>query len=411
MADTTGFGEPSIRSSTACSPGSTGGLPNSVMSAPAMNVRPAHTITTAWTAPSAAARPSPSCNPLRTCWLRALTGGLSTVSTATRPRVSRSTDWVIFAMAVLRVAPMIPRDRAGSAAEARGEIDEVARHHVPLARGFHVPGLTGAVLRRPRDERRTEPHRARGGQIAVVGGDHHALAGRQPEERGGRQIRLGLGLVVPRDLRPQDGVPRQPAVLGHVHDQRDVAVRERREDVLLLEPREPGHAVGPGIEAVPGPIEMVDLSVRQPLDGELRQELLEALAMEVVELRPRALAAPHLVHRRLIEAPPRVGELGPVHREALRLPESLALADEARSPVDDGAEDVEGERFDVHGGHVPLCVVVMSALVVGAKQVGAEVVSRVVPHGVHVVRAVLGVVVLVWLWTMSAVGVSDGIAR
>src|SRR5881628_1050339 len=205
MADTTGFGEPSIRSSTACSPGSTGGLPNSVMSAPAMNVRPAHTITTAWTAPSAAARPSPSCNPLRTCWLRALTGGLSTVSTATRPRVSRSTDWVIFAMnssvpilsprlgqrvpspatacgahyfysrasaggspaprrpaarttfiAAPRPAGPQPRDGLRRAllylaAEPRGEVDEVARHHVPLPRRLHVAGLARAVLRRPRD--------------------------------------------------------------------------------------------------------------------------------------------------------------------------------------------------------------------------------------------------------------------
>ena len=47
MADTTGFGEPSIRSSTVWSPGSIGGLPNSVMSAPAMKVRPEQTMTIA----------------------------------------------------------------------------------------------------------------------------------------------------------------------------------------------------------------------------------------------------------------------------------------------------------------------------------------------------------------------------
>ncbi len=50
IADTTGFGELSIMSSTECRPGSTGGLPNSVMSAPAMNVRPEQTMTIAWTA-------------------------------------------------------------------------------------------------------------------------------------------------------------------------------------------------------------------------------------------------------------------------------------------------------------------------------------------------------------------------
>src|SRR5919198_6621680 len=41
---------------------------------------------------------SPSSSPWRTCWLSAFTGGLFTVSTATRPRRSRSTDWVMAVM-------------------------------------------------------------------------------------------------------------------------------------------------------------------------------------------------------------------------------------------------------------------------------------------------------------------------
>src|SRR5882724_8927220 len=361
MADTTGFGELSIRSSTEWSDGSVGGLPNSVMSAPAMKVRPAHTMTIACTAPSAVACLIPSCSPFRTCWLSALTGGLSTVSTATRPRLPRSTDWVIFAMwksSEPKVAPMILRnDPPGSAAQPRGEIDEVSSHDVPLARGFHVLRLTRAVLRRPRHERRAQAERARRREVAVVRGDHHALAWRQPEERGRRQVGLGLGLVVPRDLRAEDGVPREPTILRHVDDQRDVAVRERREDELLLEAREAGHGVGPGVEAVPGTVQVIDLGLREPLDGELGQELVEALAVEIVELRPRAPAAAHLVHRGLVEAAPRIGEPGPVHAEALRLAERLALADEARPPVHHRAEDIEGERFDVRDGHdFPLTV-------------------------------------------------------
>src|SRR3989442_1564329 len=98
MAATTGFPLPSMRSSTAWRPGSVGGLPNSVMSAPAMNVRPAQTITMAWTAESDMACLRPSSRPCRTCWLSALTGGLLTVSTATRPRRSRSTDLVMAVM-------------------------------------------------------------------------------------------------------------------------------------------------------------------------------------------------------------------------------------------------------------------------------------------------------------------------
>src|SRR3989441_4523484 len=68
------------------------------MSAPAMNVRPAQTITMAWAAESDMACLSPSWRPCRTCWLSALTGGLLTVSTATRPRRSRSTDLVMAVM-------------------------------------------------------------------------------------------------------------------------------------------------------------------------------------------------------------------------------------------------------------------------------------------------------------------------
>src|SRR2546422_1446659 len=98
---------------------------------------------------------------------------------------------------------------------------------------------------------------------------------------------------------------------------------------------------------MPGPVEMVDLAVRQPLDRELSQQLLEALTMEIVELRPRSPAAPHLVHRRLIQAAPRVGELRPVDRETFGLAEGLALADEARPPIHHRPEHVERERFDV----------------------------------------------------------------
>src|SRR5262245_26858748 len=98
MAATTGLGEPSRRPRTSERPGSRGGLPNSVMSAPAMNVRPAQGRTIAWTWAPATPWFIPSRSPCRTPWLSALTGGLLTVSTATRPRRSRSTNWVMAGM-------------------------------------------------------------------------------------------------------------------------------------------------------------------------------------------------------------------------------------------------------------------------------------------------------------------------
>src|SRR3990172_5201973 len=54
-AATTGLAQPSMQSSTSWNPGSFWGLPNSVMSAPAMKVRPAQAITMALTPASAVA--------------------------------------------------------------------------------------------------------------------------------------------------------------------------------------------------------------------------------------------------------------------------------------------------------------------------------------------------------------------
>ncbi len=54
-AATTGFGIASIAAMTSCRLGACGGLPNSVMSAPAKKVRPAQATTTALTAPSSRA--------------------------------------------------------------------------------------------------------------------------------------------------------------------------------------------------------------------------------------------------------------------------------------------------------------------------------------------------------------------
>src|SRR5699024_281325 len=66
-------------------------LPNSEMSAPAMNVRPAHTSTIACAASSALAAANASLSPERTACDSALTGGESTVTTAMPSSISRVT--------------------------------------------------------------------------------------------------------------------------------------------------------------------------------------------------------------------------------------------------------------------------------------------------------------------------------
>ena len=92
----------SIAACTSWRPAAFGTLPpNSLMSAPAMNVRPSQITTTAF-APSSTALLIPSNKPWRTCQLRALTGGLSTMTSAMSPTsaatVSRRTDSEIAVM-------------------------------------------------------------------------------------------------------------------------------------------------------------------------------------------------------------------------------------------------------------------------------------------------------------------------
>ena len=82
MAATIGFGEFSITMSTSWRPGGFGGLPNSVMSAPAMKVRPPQVSTIACTCGSVIALLMQSKIPPRTAALSAFTGGLLTVTMA-----------------------------------------------------------------------------------------------------------------------------------------------------------------------------------------------------------------------------------------------------------------------------------------------------------------------------------------
>src|ERR1700738_3202864 len=91
MAAMIGFGEFSLTVSTSCRPGGFGGLPNSVMSAPAMKVRPAQVRTIAFTSGSAIARFMQSKIPPRTAALSAFTGGLLTVTMAMTSRRSSLT--------------------------------------------------------------------------------------------------------------------------------------------------------------------------------------------------------------------------------------------------------------------------------------------------------------------------------
>jgi hypothetical protein len=71
---------------------------------------------------------------------------------------------------------------------------------------------------------------------------------------------------------------------GHVDQQRDVAVRVRREDVVAPQAGQPGDRVGPGIEPMPGTVQVIDLRLGQPVDAETLEQRKQALVVQVVEL-------------------------------------------------------------------------------------------------------------------------------
>ena len=177
-----------------------------------------------------------------------------------------------------------------------------------------------------------------------MGGDHHALLGLEAQQVGRGQVGLGVGLVVPGQLGRQHRVPRDARVLRHVDEQGHVAVRQRRQHVAPLQPRQPLDGVGPRGQAVPGAVQVVELLLGQALEPVLRDQLVEDHPVQVVDLRPPQLAPPHAAHRGAVAAPPVVGERGPVGLDALAAPDRLALPGDARPPVDHRAEDVERHR-------------------------------------------------------------------
>src|SRR6202140_1324555 len=102
MAAMIGLGLFSIATSASCRPGGFGGFPNSVMSAPAIKVRPPQVRTIAFTSGSAIALFMQSRIPPRTAVLSAFTGGLLTVAMPiTSRRSSLTTSCTLLSLAIL----------------------------------------------------------------------------------------------------------------------------------------------------------------------------------------------------------------------------------------------------------------------------------------------------------------------
>ena len=128
----------------------------------------------------------------------------------------------------------------------------------------------------------------RGGfEIAAVGRDHHALVRFEIECFRGREINAGLRLVIAGDFGAQDRVPMQMIAAREVSHQRDVSVRHRREQKIFAQARKAGGDVRPGIEPMPGEIEVFERPLVGPADREPRQDPFEIHPVQHVELRER----------------------------------------------------------------------------------------------------------------------------
>ncbi len=99
---------------------------------------------------------------------------------------------------------------------------------------------------------------------------------------------------------------------------------------------------------MPGAVEVIDPGLVESPDAERFDELAQALAMQIVEAHPFALAASHPIHRGLVHPAPCIRERFPVGLDPEALAEPTTLADDARSPVHDCTEHIEDERFYLH---------------------------------------------------------------
>src|SRR5215472_1374969 len=240
-----------------------------------------------------------------------------------------------------------------SAAEFGGEVNEIVGDHIEIMLGPEVPRLVRAVFKGAGDKGGVKATAPRRHQVAVVRRHHHALPGLEVEERGAAVVGFRLRLVRVGDLGTEDHVPRQAGMFGHVHHQRDIAVRQRRDDEFALETGEALDRVRPWGEAVPGAVEVVDIRFAKTGDPELLQQLDQILAVKVVELDPRALALTHAVHRRLIARSPPVGEGMPVLVVPPRCEAALRLAGDTVAPIHHCPEYIEGQGLHVGERHRP----------------------------------------------------------
>ncbi len=121
-------------------------------------------------------------------------------------------------------------------------------------------------------------------QIVAVRRHHHAGLRRKIEGRAGRAIDHRLRLVVTRNLGAENGVPAKSVVARKIGHQRNIAVRYRREQEALAQSLQPLGRIRPGIEPMPGGVELAADILGQFLQAEVRPDAVEIAPMQRIEL-------------------------------------------------------------------------------------------------------------------------------
>ena len=184
--------------------------------------------------------------------------------------------------------------------------------------------------------------------------DHHhraRIAVAEKLDRGA--VHFGVGLVVPHEVGAEHRVPRQAAMLRHIGQQAHGAVRQRRDDVFLLDPGQAGYRIGPRSEPVPGQVQPLLVGLVETAHAEFFEQLVERHPVQRVEIGPGQFAGAHLVHRRRIKAAPLVGELLPIDPgDALARGEGFPVRGHGAAPIDHRPENIVYQGL--HFGHSSL---------------------------------------------------------
>ena len=155
---------------------------------------------------------------------------------------------------------------------------------------------SSTAFERTRDESRLQATGGSRAQIRRMRSNHHDFGWPKTKQFRGTEIDFPIRLEMTEEIGAEDGVPRQASKLRHFDEQRHVAVRKRRNDVIPLQARESLHRVWPAVEAMPHSVPAFLLLAGEVANVEFLQQFVKDHAVEIIKLPPRQLAHTNFVH-------------------------------------------------------------------------------------------------------------------